>query len=341
MRWIEENPFVRLAAGASAIFGLIVVWETSQQIKIDLADREQDRIDNALGKLNTRAAGDTGRGAALTLLYIKGWDIATFDQSCEAVGNWVVRKPVGNATSDEPGCVAAPIIRDLRFVQASPTWKDRLLENWRSFRNEPRYDYGRYFFWGTRIFRNVRLDETVLVNLKIDRQYFQYIDLDGADIADGQMTRSRVGGSFEGALFNGADLSGSLLSGSFKGANFKFANLTSTGFESVVDIKSAKFEAAMAWADLPPVTYEDKSILDKTKSTVKEAVSPFVPLLNAYPLPLNLLESMTFCAPPMINGEPQSASERPDVREGKCDKVAAINVFEDAVERFKKAIGAN
>ncbi|AZO30454.1 hypothetical protein [Mesorhizobium sp. M1B.F.Ca.ET.045.04.1.1] len=286
---IEHDPIVRIFGAIIVLLGVYVAFETLLQINVDLKDREQERIDKAIEKLQTRAAGNTGRGSALSFLYGKGWDLSNYDQSCEAVGVWDDEKHV---------CRNPPIVQDLR-MQAPGPWMFKTDGN-----HTP--------------ISNFRLTNAEIENALIEREYFIGINLDGAEFVDGSIKASALTGSFQGTAFNGTDLSDTEFSGSVEGAYFKYATLNRATFLKPDGIKV--FDG-IAWSDFPPITYRQGKDGDD--------------IVLEYPLPIELLQQVRFCSPPMINGSIQPIEDRPDIKTIDCKSVPAQTVFDNELKQFQ------
>ncbi|RWO35905.1 MAG: DUF2065 family protein [Mesorhizobium sp.] len=90
-----DSDSARLVGLLAAIFGFVVVVSTAYQIIVDLEDRREERevrraeaIERAWQRLLVRAPGNTGKGAALTVLVNEHQGLQNLDLSCRAIGDW-------------------------------------------------------------------------------------------------------------------------------------------------------------------------------------------------------------------------------------------------------------
>lgn len=92
---IKSSPTFTLLSTLGATLGFLVLIATAYQIRIELIDQQAERlirkeeaISRAWSRLTQRAAGNTGKGQALSFLAKNGIDFSGIDLSCETTGGW-------------------------------------------------------------------------------------------------------------------------------------------------------------------------------------------------------------------------------------------------------------
>jgi hypothetical protein len=218
-----NQPFFRLLEIAGAVVGFAVLIGTAWQIWLDYAGRAQDRTEQAWTRLLTQAAGNTGKGAALTYLIDSGADVDGVDISCAAVGNY-------DAAAGK--CRKPAILTDVEIRT-----KDTMVSD-------------------------LSLADEVINGMKLSGGFLVKTDFTGATISNLRVSNSAIGGSFAGARvyfcnFRGAfvDMKGPLGPGAIN-----FCELSGTKFGIADEDFVAGFDnSSWAWADSPPAMSEDTS----------------------------------------------------------------------------------
>lgn len=332
VRRFEKHPISKLVAILAAGYTLWVVSQTSEQIKEDLADRVQERMDNAIVKLQSPGAGDTGRGAAINRLVANGWDISRYDQSCKAVGVWAPDAlPTGDSLlPNAPKCQNRVIIRDLFVAEPAMSSWETMKSKFRDFLAQvgvtevQQHDRKVY---SNLNFNDAELQKPVFISQNITR-----FSLNGALIVGGTMKWNVFTGSFANAEFVGTDLTGTSFSGSIANTKFENVELSGVNFQSV-DAPNIHNFSGYSWSDVLPTLSEETPVgldpLPPNRSLFEpneppETLGTFTP---GVPLALKFLERMILCRPPSVDGKMQPLESRPEIRKTTCFKVTAAEAL--------------
>lgn len=235
---LERSPLVQLIAIGGAVFGFVVVVMTAIQIQSDLvedqeerASRTDDAIERRWNQLLRRAAGNTGKGGALTFLYRQGERFDGIDLSCAAIGEY---------SASDSTCQRPPILAGVR-LGISPAPSDGGAISEVSFRDVTLYDL---------VVRNEMLLDIDLRGAWLQRADLGNVHLEGrfseATLVDVRIIQSTIAspaGDRPAAFFG--DVSGSAIS-----------FLEELGPDASI----------VAWADFPPFVVTNDEVRERPAS---------------------------------------------------------------------------
>lgn len=307
-----HSEAAKLVAGLAGVIAFLVVLATAYQINEDITDRVAERsmrreeaISRAWERLLVRAAGNTGKGDALTLLFREGAKLDNVDLSCRAVGDW-----------QEGRCNRPPIFAGVQIAGAAKPFAGT-------------FDWGRFL-----------LEFKFLDWLRPDGTLRDAIDLNGATINGFQIVgRGRENFSFVGAFVEdfvvkrstvglSVDDKTFISSAAFLDSTVKlfgpslpaFSNVNVSG--AIVDwlpkVPDDEIRTFLFWADWPPMRRRPD------KFSVVDTVAPL--------FEMQLLAKMRACEPPLDREDkPVPRDARPDFF--PCKEMS----IPDAVRRFPDA----
>ena len=308
-----HSEAAKLVAGIAGVVTFLVILATAYQINEDITDRVAERsmrreeaISRAWERLLVCAAGNTGKGDALTLLFREGAKLDNVDLSCRAVGDW-----------QEGRCNRPPIFAGVQIAGAAVPVAGT-------------FDWARFLLgWDLREW--LRSDGTLLDAIDLNgatisdfqivgrgRENFSFI---GASVKSFVVKRSTVGLSVDDKTFIGSAVFLDATVKLFGPSLPSFSNVNVSG--AIVDwlpkVPDDEIRTFLFWADWPPMSRRPD------KFSVVDTVAPL--------FEVELLAKMRACEPPLDreNNKLVPRDVRPDFF--PCKEMS----IQDAMRRYPDA----
>lgn len=265
---VEKSPTAHLVALCAAIFGAYHLFidlqdrrEQREELRQSMASMSEERVERAWTRLLTPAGGNTGKGAALDVLFKERQSIDGVNLSCEAVGTW---DAVGKTCRHRP--IFASFVRYHNDEEMEGAGKYGWGSGWtrdqsrrRGSANDPVFSQFEYLFanGGLRIavpFAAASFAETVFTDMIWPGNIFNAEQFRDVEISFSDIRSATWQGDDLRAEISYADVSHSVFS--TRSGTLEISESNVTGVLISAEMAEA-LSGNWAWADRPPFSYED------------------------------------------------------------------------------------
>lgn len=303
--YITHSPIVQLLAAFAALLGFGVVLVTAYQIGVDLEDRKSERaqrvddaIERAWDRLLRPAAGNTGKGEAMTYLLERGISLNGVDLSCRSIGNW---------DRERNECARRVQIEGVRIDKTD--WEEM------AFGTLPK----RGGVVSNGILASADLSDTDLFSFHVTLMQIRNINLSRTNMVGSILLGTVIRGWFDEAYIGNCDLSDARIYPTEKPPTLHRCAVNNALLPWLDEETS--WTELTAWADTPPLDIDPPSEEEGEVSHIR-AHGPMV------------LGRIRLCEPPLDEGgKPVSARPVLMFILSECKPVSV----EDAMKRYPEA----